>query len=497
MAKSIKSLPFLTYILLLAIVLFSSATNSVSAGEDSPPNIVFVIVDQLLADAMSCRLGTQYLHTPAMDHLAQHGQSFTRAYSANPLCMPSRNSMFTGRYPHETKVTQNARVKLDAAEFVNLGDYFNKAGYRTAYFGKRHFCFDVDRSFQVAGPEPTKENHDIQTLAAATEFLSRKPKQPFLLVVSFINPHNVCELARGEKLPDGAIGEAPAPEQCPPAPANLAPQLNEPDTMTIMRKAYQDSPLFPVGNFTKDNWRQLRWGYYRLIEKVDAQIGALLAALRRAGLDAHTVVVFTSDHGECAGAHSFNQKTVLYEESARVPLIISFPGRIKPGTCDKLVNTGIDLLPTFLDFAGAPAPAKLTGRSLRPLALGEPVTGWRDYVAVENDMEQGRSTGDIEAVAQGRMIRTERYKYCVYDHGQRRESLVDLQADPGEIRNLAGQPDYRKILLEHRALLARFALENNDPTALSMLANDVHPVPFPPRKPNNGNSKPTKPAGDL
>ena len=484
-----------TSIALLAGLLLLPLPTLPAAGQK--PNVVFIIVDQLLADAMSCRMGAQYLHTPAMDGLAKSGQSFTRAYSANPLCMPSRNSMFTGRYPHETKVTQNARVKLDSAEFVNLGDYFSQAGYRTAYFGKRHLCFNVDKSFQVAGSEPTKENHDIQTLAAATDFISKKPEQPFLLVVSFINPHNVCELARGENLPEGAIAEAPAPELCPPAPANLAPQLNEPDTITIMRKAYQASPLFPVGNFTQNNWRQLRWGYYRLIEKVDAQIGNLLAALHSAGLDNNTVIVFTSDHGECAGAHSFNQKTVLYEESARVPLIISYLGHTKSGTCDKLVNTGTDLLPTMMDFAGLPVPGKLTGRSLRPLALGEAVTGWRDYVVVENDMEQGRSTGDYEAVAQGRMIRTERYKYCVYDHGQHRESLVDLQADPGETRNLADNSEYHKILLEHRALLASFAKENHDPLAAAMVADDVKPVRFPPRKPNGDHVKSGKSADDL
>jgi choline-sulfatase len=480
---------------LLAVLLLLPLPTLPAAGQR--PNIVFIIVDQLLADAMSCRMGTQFLHTPAMDGLAKSGQSFTRAYSANPLCMPSRNSMFTGRYPHETKVTQNASVKLDPAEFVNLGDYFNQAGYRTAYFGKRHLCFNVDKSFQVAGSEPTKGNHDIQTLAAATDFISKKPEQPFLLVVSFINPHNVCELARGENLPDGAIGEAPAQELCPPAPANLAPQQNEPDTMTIMRKAYQASPLFPVGNFTRKNWRELRWGYYRLIEKVDAQIGTLLAALHNAGLDDNTVIVFTSDHGECVGAHGFNQKTVLYEESARVPLIISYPGRTQSGTCDKLVNTGIDLLPTMLDFAGLPVPDKLTGRSLRPLALGETVTAWRDYVVVENDMEQGRSTGDFEAVAQGRMIRTERYKYCVYDHGQHRESLVDLQADPGETRNLAGNPEYHQILFDFRDLLASFAKEYNDSLAASMVADDVKPVRFPPRKSNVNKTKSGKSADDL
>jgi len=478
--------------IICALAVLLSAMASAFADATNRPNVLFIMVDQLCADAMSCRMGTQYLHTPAMDSLAQHGVTFTRAYCANPLCMPSRNSIFTGRYPHETKVTQNARVKLDPTEFVNLGDYFTQAGYHAAYFGKRHLCFNVDKSFPAAGPEPKKKGHDVQTLAGATEFLSSKPQRPFLLVVSFMNPHNVCELARGQNLPDGDVGPAPAPDACPPAPANLAPQLNEPDTMNVMREAYHASPLFPVGNFTTNDWRQLRWGYYRLIEKVDAQIGTLMAALRNNGFADNTVIIFTSDHGECAGAHGFNQKTVLYEESARVPLIISVPGHVHSETCEKFVNTGIDLLPTMLDFANATVPKKLPGLSLRPLALHEPVKSWRDYVVVEDDMEQGRSTGNFEAVAQGRMVRTEQFKYCVYDHGQRRESLVDLQTDPGEIRNLAGDPNYRKILLEHRALLAKFAKERNDTLAQTMLADDVKPVPFPPLNTNSVTRKPAE-----
>ena len=95
------------------------------------------------------------------------------------------------------------------------------------------------------------------------------------------------------------------------------------------------------------------------------------------------------------------------------------------------------------------------------------------------------------------MIRTERYKYCVYDHGQHRESLVDLQADPGETRNLADNSEYHKILLEHRALLASFAKENHDPLAAAMVADDVKPVRFPPRKPNGDHVKSGKSADDL
>ena len=112
--------------ILFAVALIELSTQVACATETNRPNVLFIMVDQLCADAMSCRMGTQYLRTPAMDSLAQHGETFTRAYCANPLCMPSRNSIFTGRYPHETKVTQNAKVKLDPAEFVNLGDYFTK-----------------------------------------------------------------------------------------------------------------------------------------------------------------------------------------------------------------------------------------------------------------------------------------------------------------------------------------------------------------------------------
>ena len=100
---------------------------------------------------------------------------------------------------------------------------------------------------------------------------------------------------------------------------------------------------------TPDDWRRQRWGYYRMIEKVDAEIGKVLEALRKTGQEDNTLIVFTSDHGECAGAHRFNQKTVFYEESARVPLIVAWKGHTAAGTCDKLVNTGIDILPTLLD----------------------------------------------------------------------------------------------------------------------------------------------------
>jgi arylsulfatase A-like enzyme len=277
----------------------------------------------------------------------------------------------------------------------------------------------------------------------------------------------------------GEIGEPPPLDQLPPLPANFAPPRNEPDGMTLMRRAYQvDSGPFPVGKFTADDWRKQRWGYYRMIEKVDAEIGKGLAALRQAGLEDNTLIVFTADHGECAGAHGFNQKTVFYDESARVPLIIAYKGKTTGATTDKLANTGVDLLPTMLDFAGLDVPKKLPGRSLLPLMLGKPVAAWRDHVVVENNMTQAGELNGLAPQMEGRMVRTERYKYCAFSRGNQRESLVDMQADLGETTDFATDPKYREVLLQHRELLTRFGKEHNDPLAAELLAENVKPIQF-------------------
>ena len=237
-----------------------------------------------------------------------------------------------------------------------------------------------------------------------------------------------------------------------------------------MRKSYQAHRLFPVGGFTDGKWRQFRWAYYRLVEKVDGQIGTVLAGLRKAGLAEKTVVVFLSDHGDCHGAHRWNQKTVFYDEAARVPLIVSRKGVTPKGTCDTLVQTGVDLIPTLCDFAGIDVPKHLPGMSLKPHALGKPPKAdARPCVVSSNHMVQCEPVDGVLLKPQGRMVRTDRYKYCVYNEGTRRESLVDMAADPGEMTNLAADPAHRAALLAHRAHLRAFAERHGDKTALAML----------------------------
>ncbi len=388
--------------------------------------------------------------------------------------MPARASIFTGRYPHETGVTKNALPPggVSSDDFLCMGQYLRAAGYQTAYSGKWHLCFpkkDVTtHGFEILNSRrkpalPEEENHDSRVAQAAVEFLRQPHDQPFLLVVSFLNPHNICEWARRaagreQKLNCGEIGTPPAVDQLPPPPANLEVPRNEPDGMLFMRRAYQvDSGLFPVSRFTAEDWRRQRWGYYRMVEKVDGEMGKVIQALREAGVEEDTVVIFTSDHGDCVGAHRFNQKTVFYDESVRVPLIVSWKGKTSGATSDKLVNTGLDILPTMMACAGIAQPETLPGRNLLPVAMGQPEDSWRDYVVAENDMVQ---SGEVDAVVptmQGRMVRTDRYKYCLYEFGARREALYDLQLDPLETVNLANDSKYRSILLEHRGRLREFA----------------------------------------
>jgi len=429
------------------------------------PNILLIITDQQSADAMSCAQGDRYLRTPHMDSLAARGMRFTRAYAANPICVPSRTAMLTGRYPHETGVQDNDRVPFNVRAFPTAGTLFRQAGYDTGYVGKWHLL--------ISGKDPKLSGFDFAvnlknngadatTPSAVAEFLGRKRDRPFLLVASFVNPHNICEWARGDKLPDGPVGTPPPPQECPPGPASLAPSADEPDAIEFARRSYQANAQFPVGGFDVAKWRQYRWAYYRMIEQTDALIGRVLATLAASGHVRDTLVVLTSDHGDCQGAHGWSQKTVFYDESCRVPFIVSPPQVKHSGTSDRLVQTGIDLLPTLCDFAGIAPPAELPGLSQRPAAEGAITLDPRRYIVASNHLVQGAPLAGIAMTPAGRMLRSARYKYCVYDQGKRRESLIDMEKDPCELVNLAADPAAAAVLDEHRAMLLEWSRTAGD-----------------------------------
>ena len=245
-------------------------------------------------------------------------------------------------------------------------------------------------------------------------------------------------------------------------------QKNEPAIMTLMRQSYQRTPVFPVGSFGEDKWRQYQWAYYRLIEKVDTQIGRVLQAVKSNGLERNTLIVFVADHGDCQGAHHWNQKTVFYEESVQVPFIFTCKGTVKAGSSDRLVNTGTDMLPTLCDFAGIARPQNMPGLSLKNTLLGRESHDPRDFVVSSNDFAQGGPIDGITPRAQGRMLVSKRYKYCVYTSkdpqvaGAPRESLTDREKDPCELVNVADFPDYRKSVASYRMMLGEWCRKYGD-----------------------------------
>lgn len=432
-----------------------------AAGQAQRPNILLIMTDQLSADAMSWVIGKKYLHTPVMDEIAAKGTIFTHAYAANPLCVPCRTSIFTGLYPHQTKVQTNADItQVLAGKIKNMGTIFKDGGYDTGYIGKWHIAFPA-KDASTHGFEFMRDiknvGADNDIPAGVDEFLAIKREKPFLLVTSFVNPHNICEWPRDEKLPDGDVGTPPPAEHCPPLIANHAHMENEPELLPLMKRSFQSNRLFPVGAFDENKWRQYRWVYYRLIEKVDALIGSVMTSLRVSGQYDNTVVVFMSDHGDMQGAHGWSQKTVFFEESTRVPFIISEPGRRETSKNASLINTGVDILPTLCGYAGIALPASYPGRNVKGAGPGP------EFIVVENKMIQGDPINGVKPEPSGRMVRSKQYKYCVYDLGEGSETLIDMENDPGEMVNLAGRPEYRKILEGHRRSLAEWSKATNDP----------------------------------
>lgn len=438
----------ITYLLIVTFSLF---------GRDSAsePNILLIITDQQTANAMSF-VGNSYLNTPAIDKLASEGIHFENTYAVQPLCKPFRTSLLTGRYPHETGTTTN--LKSINGDFPMLGKLVASAGYSCDYIGKWH----VGTTHEVAGFKQPYSNVGIdnEKADAAVDYLSKKHDQPFFLTVSFMNPHNVCQLARadavGTDLPDGPIGLPPTElNELPPLPDNFNVPENEPSIVREMQKASKSH--HPTENWNELIWRQYLWGYYRLVEKVDREIGRVLEALKEGGHEDNTIVIFTSDHGEGVAMHHWNQKRILYEQAVRVPLIIRWKGKTEARAYQNMVSNALDIPVTILDLTGVDKPEGMHGISLKPLIDGKSMEG-RDYLVCETEFAEGK----FNQGAKGRMLRTEHYKYIIYDKGEKREQLFDLGADPGEMNNLAYNKKYKTQLIYHRELLAEWAKKTSD-----------------------------------
>ena len=431
----------------------------------SRPNIVLLITDQQSATMLSCA-GNEYLETPAMDSLARSGTRFERAYAADPVCVPSRFSMMTGLMPSACGYTDNSSGHRNAVpeEVVKngLGWLIRDTGYETAYGGKVHLPKGMNA--QNIGFDYFCRDQRDKLAKECADFIRRDHDKPFFLVGSFINPHDICymairehqgkdynivKLAEGMKRPEGVSDKEFFAKHCPPLPDNFEVPEREPEAIDRLLRM-REFRIHAREAWSEEMWRWHRWTYCRLTEMVDRQIGQVLRALRESGKEEDTVVIFVSDHGDHDAAHRMEHKTAPYDESARLPLIVSHKGVTPGGRVEDthFVNTGLDLLPTICDYAGVEPSKHLQGRSARALAEGRRVSTWPDQVCAESQIS--------------RMLCTDRWKYCVYYAGKDREQLNDRQKDPGEMVNLAPDPDYRDVLNEHRRRMYRWMRRVDD-----------------------------------
>ena len=437
------------------VVTLASASAAAPAKR---PNILLITTDQQQVGAMSAA-GNPWLKTPAMDAIAANGVYFMKSYCPYPLCSPSRASLHTGRPPHEIRVDQNT-VPIDPAVPIS-GQVFRAAGYDTGYAGKWHLP-DTYPSDGIAGYEVLNKTtrhgklaHDVDeaTMNAAIEFLRRKHEKPFLLVASFINPHDICLLA-GEKGPlvEDVWKRYQPPEgaEIPPLPVNFALAADAPDAPA--KKRGQNA-------WDETQWRRYRYAYWRMVEDVDRQVGLLMDALRESGREEDTLVIFTSDHGEGAGSHRWTGKMMYFEEEVAVPLIVAWKGVTPAGRIDRqhLVST-LDVLPTLCDYAGVPPPPSMRGESLRGI-IDNPSRPGHEFVAAE--MAQGSAAGRTRSF----MIRTDIFKYMIFPgvaEAAPTELLFNLETDPGELKNIAREPTSAAELDRHRQLLEQWKVTTSE-----------------------------------
>lgn len=431
-------------------------------------NILFIAVDDMNND-LGC-YGHKLVKSPNLDRLARRGVRFERAYCQFPLCSPSRSSLMTGLRPDTTRVFDlRYHFRDGLPDVVTLSQFFMQRGYYAARVGKIYHYGnpgDIGTSglddaaswqevFNPAGRDRTviqtniinytpkrglgsamclladqtgkdEQHTDGMVASKAIELLEKHRAQPFFLAVGFYKPHT--------------------PYVAPQKYFDLYPMKkialpSLPSTNDIPAPGLASTRPWPWFGVKPEQARECKQAYYATISFVDAQIGRVLDALERLKLTDNTVVVFWSDHGYLLGEHGLWMKQSCFEESARVPLIISAPGKQRGKRCDRIVEL-LDLYPTLVELAGFEPAKNLHGRSLVPL-LENHGTAWTR--AAFTQVQRGTFPGHS--------VRTERWRYTEWDSGTKGIELYDHRSDPGELKNLAANPRYSTVLQEMKTLV--------------------------------------------
>lgn len=466
---------------------------SARTRKGAPMNVLWIMADQMRADALGF-MGNPLAHTPNLDALAARGAVFTQTFSQSPLCTPARTSLFTSRYVHAHGAWWNGvppsrpRATLPAMLRAN--------GYRTALVGKLHFNpADLDHGFDY---KEMHEEHLPEALSAYDAFLAaqtppaqraghytewtrkaasvgvcRMPEEleetrwvadracrylrdaahePFFLFCSFVRPHSPYNpLERFLDMFRDADIEAP--------PFSSEEWDALPPRVRLRARAHGWDALTP------DDMAEARRHYYALCAQVDENVGRVMRTLEQEGLADSTIVVFCSDHGDFMGEHGYFLKEHLWDGALHVPLAIVDPRRAEPVRSSALVES-IDVMPTLLELLGLPRPPSLQGQSLVPL-FDTPDAAHREAVFAE--FTTHILSNHVHALLAASpcptylSARTRRWKYIHYadEDGE----LYDLEADPGERRNLYAHDDLRDVREHMRLLLLDWRLRCEDRSA--------------------------------
>ena len=438
------------FVLIVGLLGLLLSTDLAAAADKL--NVLLIAVDDMNND-LGC-YGHPQVKSPAIDALAARGVRFDRAYCQYPVCNPSRVSMLSGRRPDTTRIYDlQTPPRTHLKDVVFLPQYFRQHGYYTAHIGKIFHTGDAfedppswDHEVRETGKHPPAEavireqrlerpqkysvewnilrSTDEQTADGvvaqqADELLERVSQdgKPFFVAVGFRRPH--------------------APYAAPKKYFDLYPV----DSIPPLDESPEHLQHIPTSAFTYPagtspiTARERAAGvaaYWACITFVDAQIGKVLATVDRLNLWKNTVVVFYSDHGYHLGEHGgMWHKMSVFEESARVPLIIAAPGITGKGKPSPRLVELVDIYPTLVDLCGLPTPAGLEGQSLRPL-LDNPDSPWTDAAY----------TQVLRGEVVGRSLRTSRWRYTEWDGGANGRELYDHDADPKEQRNLADDPQH-------------------------------------------------------
>lgn len=426
-------------------------------------NILLITADQLSRHGIG-GYGNTEVKTPSIDSLIAKGTKFNSAYTAYPLCGPSRASFWTGRLPHQNGVHGNNSPNIPST-MPTLGQLFSDAGYDAVHFGKQHDFgslkgFDCAEQIEIeidapdAFPVNYDSREDIYAEQKSVEFLAKKHDKPFIMAVDFNNPHNICGWVGAFA---GEHGDIPGIGPLPP----LRNNFENLDNITNRPKSIQylccgHHRMHQASHWNDLNYRQYLAAYYHYTKMADDSITKVLNALAKSDAADNTLIVFFSDHGDAMGSHrQVTKMNFFYEEATNVPFVMTGPGIPSGGDNTDLVSL-CDLLPTLCEYAGIEVPVGLYGRSVLPLVAGETPSDWRD--AVVSQWYTSRET----TIEPSRMYRTKTHKYTVYQEDGE-EELFDLIKDPGERTNLANDPAHAALLAEYREKFANYTQEQIDP----------------------------------